>query len=1206
MNYPMLHVSYDEDNAGAAVGVPFSGNLDPNGDNIGASETTMGKLYLMPDAASDPKNCIGFVTVLDVQTYKWCNVGAIRIPSDVLAKTDVDNECTNGTVDTPASAKAVMELKSKLGSIDLTETKVAVETDGAGQNVTSGYFVDGSTGENTRPSSSSDYQYYDVFETLLQEGIKSVRFCAGGRKNSTYSSGYAFGKYVSDTWIPIVYGYFPVSDYESDMLLPVPDDATHFRTTCKAKSSVVQMDLDKFYCYLQEGSMAASERQVEELESRVFGNEDIKVVSDNILVAGNDYFYGLQQACFRHKEDAGGPNGACKYLTADNVNYLSRDLTELRNSGKKLLITKSSGICHVTFRTSVPMNNLPTSLTLNDMISAGVLSQRHNNDGSWDAVIDVIGEEEFDIPDDAKYVAFTKYWYDKTTENHLPDSVKIVEYKKPLEQRIPEVVDSLDDESTTNALSANQGKVLNEHISEIDSRFISEERVDLAGQRKVLYYAAASTGLWTAGVNPVAHIALPVNPGDVFNVIANNIRSTTYAFFTDEYDEIYSGEAAPVLGEAAPIVNGTEMYVLPKNNETRITVPDGTKYLYILYGNIKGNGAYIPKSITAITIKTIKEQATISNDSFAGYISDTGEFISSKNYLTTKQYSGSFNIRLMKGYKIVRVVLYDANNNVVNYNFIGSEPGRVMFSAFSYDDENYASLEKNDCRRTEFGLMYMPEGFYVRIVIAKEDGSVINTGEAVIKSFYDLNCGSYKNELDLKQDSIKAAVRRAINITSLYYYCLGKFPVKDSKYKDLFEANTVCCGVPYSLPREKNGLVGYGCNIKNFITAIQNPRSVMYTENIKNGTSEYEIQYTDYSGITSHSATYFGAVCSSLVNYIYGIRLSYQCQSMGVHTDEYEYLDREENYNIYNMPPLTAIQTPLHVFVILDFLTDKYGNRKFAIVAEETTPTATLYVYSVETLQFRLDYLDRYYELNNPTQGVRYLIPKDGLLESTKNNFEGSLYSFDTNDYRKSIPEIMTFAGDYASFPIGQTPIFINALPSDKYNKLDLYYKAPNANDYSLLTSIDISDYTPDETGMIDVDVTNFITSGGLYRARLSNTSDSSISYYTHFEAVKLMASVDNVTTSRKEINITEYEGATLFGKLFVFYWIPASDTKSSEFSNAKDGFGYISQDEIDNNKIIINTSGFQYNLANSKVCVIMQGEYNQVQFSYDIPPLNN
>ena len=133
--------------------------------------------------------------------------------------------------------------------------------------------------------------------------------------------------------------------------------------------------------------------------------------------------------------------------------------------------------------------------------------------------------------------------------------------------------------------------------------------------------------------------------------------------------------------------------------------------------------------------------------------------------------------------------------------------------------------------------------------------------------------------------------------------------------------------------------------------------------------------------------------------------------------------------------------------------------------------------------------------------------------------------------------------------------------------------------------------------------ITQYVDDGGLYRARLSNSSDSLLlSDYTYFEAVKLSASVNNVTSSRKEINITEYEGATLFGKLFVFYWTPASDTGNSEFSNAKDGFGYISQDEIDNNKIIINTSGLTYNLANSKVCVIMQGEYNQVQFSYDIP----
>ena len=58
-------------------------------------------------------------------------------------------------------------------------------------------------------------------------------------------------------------------------------------------------------------------------------------------------------------------------------------------------------------------------------------------------------------------------------------------------------------------------------------------------------------------------------------------------------------------------------------------------------------------------------------------------------------------------------------------------------------------------------------------------------------------------------------------------------------------------------------------------------------------------------------------------------------------------------------------------------------------VAEETTPCSKLYVCTVEALQFRLDYLNRYWELKENTPGVpRYLKLKDEYYElEKKGNF---------------------------------------------------------------------------------------------------------------------------------------------------------------------------------------------------------------------------
>lgn len=248
MNYPMLHVGYDSTNAGATIGVPFSGNLDPTGDDIAAGETTMGKLYLMPDAASDPENCIGFVTVLDGQTYKWCNVGAIRIPSDVLAKSDVDNECTNGTVDTPASANIVMGLKKKLQGVTFEETKAENLTDYIldGESST-GYYKNDGTWQN-----SSNH----VSTRIDVHGCDSIRFLGYAVKSSTIYYGFEDenGDIITKT----------LKNYEDKTLqsnvtilreytINVPSNAYYFVCLYNYGGTSITLKPSNFYCYLQSG-----------------------------------------------------------------------------------------------------------------------------------------------------------------------------------------------------------------------------------------------------------------------------------------------------------------------------------------------------------------------------------------------------------------------------------------------------------------------------------------------------------------------------------------------------------------------------------------------------------------------------------------------------------------------------------------------------------------------------------------------------------------------------------------------------------------------------------------------------------------------------------------------------------------------------------------------------------------------------------------
>jgi hypothetical protein len=69
-------------------------------------------------------------------------------------------------------------------------------------------------------------------------------------------------------------------------------------------------------------------------------------------------------------------------------------------------------------------------------------------------------------------------------------------------------------------------------------------------------------------------------------------------------------------------------------------------------------------------------------------------------------------------------------------------------------------------------------------------------------------------------------------------------------------------GLPYSSVKELDKFVGLEVSFHTFLSAVNNPRSVLYTENVSK---------PPYNG--SNCGTYYGTVCSAAVNYALGIEL---------------------------------------------------------------------------------------------------------------------------------------------------------------------------------------------------------------------------------------------------------------------------------------------------------------------------------------------
>ena len=71
-----------------------------------------------------------------------------------------------------------------------------------------------------------------------------------------------------------------------------------------------------------------------------------------------------------------------------------------------------------------------------------------------------------------------------------------------------------------------------------------------------------------------------------------------------------------------------------------------------------------------------------------------------------------------------------------------------------------------------------------------------------------------------------------------------------------FEVGKEKTGVPYSSVRSEGRYIGFDIGLRTFLAAVENPKSVLYTENL--------------TGKVSNAAGYYGMVCSSYTSYALG------------------------------------------------------------------------------------------------------------------------------------------------------------------------------------------------------------------------------------------------------------------------------------------------------------------------------------------------
>ncbi len=146
-----------------------------------------------------------------------------------------------------------------------------------------------------------------------------------------------------------------------------------------------------------------------------------------------------------------------------------------------------------------------------------------------------------------------------------------------------------------------------------------------------------------------------------------------------------------------------------------------------------------------------------------------------------------------------------------------------------------------------------------------------------------------------------------------------------------FEKGKEVTGVPYSSVRSEGRYIGFDIALRTFLAAVENPRSVLYTEN--------------FTGKVSNAAAYYGSVCSAYTSYALGCGFPEVSRRYGPEISQgielvqpQSALGAEVGDVIYT--PHATESSGSHVEIITAVTKDKEG-RVTSVRVEESRPPST-------------------------------------------------------------------------------------------------------------------------------------------------------------------------------------------------------------------------------------------------------------------------
>lgn len=619
----------------------------------------------------------------------------------------------------------------------------------------------------------------------------------------------------------------------------------------------------------------------------------------------------------------------------------------------------------------------------------------------------------------------------------------------------------------------------------------------------------------------------------------------------------------------------------PHGQQVFENTSEDIRYLYV-QGKF-GNSDAIQTPSSILLTKTIRtggiidseQTATAFNNIYLSYgkINDVTKKVEyNKKYVLTNLLDCSKGIWLhvTDNYAINNVYIYDYKGNLVNT----KERPKYYVSGGGYFITPIDHYSSNKCLT----------GYYARVEIIKRYSNITNNSvlpsedidisDNIIKQFTyvdgDSRLSKWKFDTTEMQNAFKLFTMRCKIMGNVVWKALDDIP---STYQNFwFKKDTVNSGIPYSEASEFSKYVGYHVSLKTMLTALLNPRSVMYTENINQTRSSSKYGFT-YHGINLASS-FYGTVCTGYTSYVANLKdiavsgswsagitdsnVVAKKTSNGVYKKNgTNYISASES-DIWNLiEPMMFIWYDGHCSVISDVYYNNDNEKTFVIWSEETQPRIINRPLARKQFFERLNRKTEWKIISftnehwyNPDFAT--ILENDDKLAdyeeyvATKWNNISINYNIDK--------DISTFAGEYPAFCINKDSdesstynnykAFLNIHRNNNYDTLEIY----NENDTeleNLIANIDISENSEtfiynsediyandaqDKEDWIIVDLTQLpqALSAGKYKARVINSSDNeSISGFTHFEMIEVSFNVskdgNNLTCTYEVAGGTPY-----------------------------------------------------------------------------------